>query len=167
VPASDFLTVGSPDANGQAANSTSQLTLRVLGETPINPDNGDQADVEITGQITDVRLTSDLSDYTGELEGIVGLRITDRSNGPGGATPATVTDAPLRFVFTCTPTAAETIGGQCNIATTVDTIMPGLVTEGKRAVWQLSDVKVYDGGADGDADTADNTLFAIQGFFTP
>ena len=166
VQSSGLLTVGSPDANGQAANSTSELTLKVVGESPINPANGDQADVDITAQITDVRLSSDLSDYTGELEGVIGLRITDRLNGPAGATPATVTDASLRFVFACAATPAS-IGGQCNVATTVDTITPGLVTEGKRSVWQLSDVKIYDGGPDGDADTADNTLFAAQGLFTP
>ena len=43
-----------------------------------------------------------------------------------------------------------------------------LTTEGQRAVWELGQVQVYDGGADGDADTTgDNTLFAVQGTFTP
>ena len=46
--------------------------------------------------------------------------------------------------------------------------MPGTVTEGKRAVWELGQVQVDDGGADGDADTAgDNTLFMVQGVFVP
>jgi hypothetical protein len=142
------------------------MTLKVVGETPIDLNNGNQADVDITAQITDVRWTSDLSDYTGELEGILGLRITDRSNGPTGSTPATVSDAPLRFVFSCAATGAG-IGGDCNVATTANTLVPGLVKEGKRSVWQVSDVKVYDGGPDGDADTADNSLFATQGLFTP
>jgi uncharacterized repeat protein (TIGR01451 family) len=167
VESSGYLTVGSPEANGLPANSTGQLILKVLGENPIDPNNGDQGDVDIKAQITDVRLKSDLSDYTGELEGFVDLRITDRSSGPAATTPATVMDAPLRFVFTCVPTGAGNIGGQCNVATTADTITPGLVTEGKRSVWALSGVKVYDGGADGDADTADNTLFFEQGLFTP
>jgi hypothetical protein len=35
-------------------------------------------------------------------------------------------------------------------------------------VWGLGQVKVYDGGADGDADTTgDNTLFEVQGLFAP
>jgi uncharacterized repeat protein (TIGR01451 family) len=164
---SAYLTVGSPEANGQPANSTSQLTLKVLGEQPINPNNGDQGDLDIKAQITDVRLKSDLSDYAGELEGLIDLRITDRSSGPATSTPATAMNAPLRFVFTCVPTGTGNIGGQCNVATTADTITPGFVTEGKRSVWALSAVKVYDGGADGDADTADNTLFFEQGLFTP
>jgi uncharacterized repeat protein (TIGR01451 family) len=166
VQSSGFLTVGTPDVNGHVANMTGLLTLKVVGESPINPNNGDQADVDITAQITDVRLRSDSAAYTGELEGVLGLRITDRLSGPGSTTPATVADAPLPFVFACA-LAGPDIGGQCNVATTVDTIMPGLVVEGKRSVWQLSEVKVYDGGPDGDAGTADNTLFAIQGLFTP
>ena len=45
---------------------------------------------------------------------------------------------------------------------------PDVVREGKRAVWGLGQVQVFDGGADGDADTAaDNTLFAVQGLFAP
>ena len=166
VPSSNLLTLGSPDANGRAANSTGQVTFRVVGESPINLGNGDQADVNITAQLTDVRLSSDLSDYTGELEALIGLRITDRLNGPTGTTPATIIDAPLRFVFACAPTAAD-IGGECNVTTSLDTITPGLITEGKRAVWQLAGLNVYDGGPDGDADTADNTLFAVEGLFAP
>ena len=43
-----------------------------------------------------------------------------------------------------------------------------IAREDKRAVWQLGKVQVYDGGADGDADTAgDNTLFMEQGLFVP
>jgi hypothetical protein len=46
--------------------------------------------------------------------------------------------------------------------------VPGAVLEGKRAIWQLDQVKVYDGGSDGLASTtADNTLFMDQGIFVP
>jgi hypothetical protein len=46
--------------------------------------------------------------------------------------------------------------------------MAGAVREGKRAIWGLGRVEVYDGGADGVASTTgDNTLFAHQGLFTP
>ncbi len=34
-------------------------------------------------------------------------------------------------------------------------------------IWQLGDVEVYDGGADGDVDTTPNTLFMRQGVFAP
>jgi hypothetical protein len=162
------VTVGTPDVNGQAANSTGVVTLTVKSESPINLNNGDQADVEFKGQITDVRQRSDLTDYTGELEGVLGLRITDRLNGPAETTPATVTDSLLRFPITCAATQNPSIGGQCNVLTTADTIIPGFTREAKRSVWELSAVKIYDGGADGDADTVgDNTLFEVQGLFTP
>ena len=45
--------------------------------------------------------------------------------------------------------------------------MAGVVREGRRSIWEIGQVQVFDGGADGDADTADNTLFAVQGTFTP
>ena len=45
---------------------------------------------------------------------------------------------------------------------------PGAAPEGRRAIWQLGRVAVYDGGSDGDADTpAGDTLFATQGVFIP
>ena len=56
----------------------------------------------------------------------------------------------------------------CEITTTLDTLIPGALAEGRRAIWALDQVKVYDGGPDEDADTtADNSLFAVQGVFVP
>src|SRR4029453_1393942 len=49
VQTSHYLTLGAPDVNGTPAASKGSLQLKVLGESPINPDNGDQADVQITG----------------------------------------------------------------------------------------------------------------------
>ena len=39
--------------------------------------------------------------------------------------------------------------------------------EGARGVWALRQAEVTDGGADGDVDTAPNTVFARQGVFAP
>jgi hypothetical protein len=41
------------------------------------------------------------------------------------------------------------------------------VAEGERAIWQLGQIQVRDGGADGVAATAGNTPFAVQGVFVP
>jgi len=41
------------------------------------------------------------------------------------------------------------------------------VREGERAIWALQKLQVFDGGADGVASTAPNTLFAVQGVFVP
>jgi hypothetical protein len=164
---SDYLTVGTPDTNGNAANSAGFVRLGVEGESPIDPDNGDQADVQITVQLTDVRKLSDLTDYSGELRGVMGLRITDRLNSPGQAIPATVTDLDLGFTIGCTTTGSASIGGSCNLSTSVDTLTAGTAVEGKRAIWEVRHVRLFDGGPDGDAETANNTLFAVQGLFTP
>jgi hypothetical protein len=164
---SDYLTVGTPDANGKPVNFVGAVNLKVLGENPINPDNGDQADVEISASLTDVRKASDLTDYTGELSLVLGLRTTDRDNGLSLEDPATAVDSPLRLTVPCAATSGVE-GGACNLATTADAVMTDLTREGQRAVWGLGQVQVYDGGADGDADTTgDNTLFAVQGAFTP
>ena len=165
VQASDYLTVGSPDANGNAASSTGFVRMRVrscpLCASPLPPD------VLISAGITDVRTKSDLSDYGGELEGRLSLRLTDRYNGPSLDWPATVSDYPFSFAIPCTPSSGS-VGSTCSVETSANAILPGLPRDFQRAIWQLGQVQVYDGGADGDADTAgDNTLFAIQGLFAP
>jgi hypothetical protein len=167
VPTSDHLTVGTPDANGKPARSVGRITLTVVGESPIDFENGDQANVLINASISDVFTKPGLTDYTGELRAVFGLRITDRFNGAGFQKPATVADTPLAVNLSCSATGGPE-GSLCNVATTADAVLPGVTREGKRAVWELSDVKVFDGGGDGDADTSgDNTLFATQGAFAP
>jgi serine protease AprX len=168
VEASDYLTVGSPEGNGKAANNSGFVQLKVVGENPIDPNNGDQADVQITTQVTDVRKRSDLTDYTGALRGALGLRMTDRINSPGQLIPATAMDVDLGFTIACTSTPDPAIGGSCNLTTSADTLAAGTVLEGRRAIWGLGEVRVFDGGADSNGDTTgDNTLFAVQGLFAP
>jgi hypothetical protein len=109
----------------------------------------------------------DLSDYGGELQASMRLRLTDRANGPGGTHGATVQDFALSFNVPCTATSDTTVGSTCSAATTQNSVRPGSVVAGNRAVWRLDDISVFDGGADGDADTPGNTLFAWQGLFIP
>jgi hypothetical protein len=154
--------------NGKPVVSTGSVRLKVTGESPINLDNGDQADVQLTASLTDVRNKDDLTDYTGELRAVFGVRITDRNNGPAGDIPATVSDTTLAFDVPCAATGGSE-GGACTTTTTLDAVTGANVArEGKRAVWDVSQLRVFDGGADGDADTSgDNTLFAVQGIFVP
>jgi acyl-homoserine-lactone acylase len=167
LPSSDYLTVGSPEGNGQQARFVGSVNVKVLGENPIDPDNGDQADVGVSAAFTDVRKASDLSDYTGELGLVLGLRTTDRHNGISLEDPATAVDAPLRLTIPCVATGGPE-GSTCSLATTADAVMGDIAREGQRAIWQLGQVQVYDGGADGDAETTGgNTLFAVQGTFAP
>jgi hypothetical protein len=167
TPTSHYLTVGTPDANGNPSKFSGSLVLKAVGESPIDPDNGDQADVEIAANLNDIRNQADLTDYTGELRFVLGLRITDRYNGDSLDKPATAVDTTFGFDVSCAGTAGSE-GSDCNIATTADAITTDIARERQRAVWELSQVQVFDGGADGNADTAgDNTLFAVQGLFAP
>ena len=83
-----------------------------------------------------------------------------------GDQPATVQDVPFEFDIPCVATAGS-VGAACSVTTTADAVTPGIVSEGARASWRLSQLQVFDGGADGDPDTADNTVFARQGLFVP
>jgi Tol biopolymer transport system component len=169
VQASDYLTVGTLDANEQAAKSVGSVYASVKVGNPVTP--ADEADVKLNVSVKDVRLASDLSDYAGELQVSTLRRITDKDNtpNPGGPGPGTTTDVALAFTVPCLPTGDDTtIGSLCSIITTADTLVPGQVKEERRSIWQLDQMRVYDGGADGDADTAgDNTLFMSQGVFAP
>jgi hypothetical protein len=167
VQSSHFLTVGTPDANGKPPLFSGSMQLKTIGESPINPNNGDQSDIGMTMSFTDVRKQSDLSDYTGELEALLTLRITDRYNGGGLEDPATTSDTPFAVTVPCAATPGPE-GATCSVSTTADAVMGGVVREGVRSVWGLGQVQIYDGGSDGDAGTtADNTLFAVQGAFAP
>jgi hypothetical protein len=169
IQTSDYLTVGTLDSNGQRANSYGYLRADVQGGDAGTPE--DEADVKLAFFLKDVRNESDLSDYAGELSLSASRQITDKDNTPspdGGTGAATSTDTPLSFTVPCAATDDTAIGSLCTLTTSADTIVPGQVKEGMRSIWELGQVKVYDGGSDADADsTADNTLFMDEGIFIP
>ena len=166
---SQHLTVGTPDANGQPAKSIGFLRIAVLPGDLATPAN--EADLAVTLQITDVRRRTDLADYTGEVQAVLPLRITDRNNAVsvgGGTHAATVVDLPFPVTAPCAATADPAIGGTCAITTTFNAIVPpNGVVEGKRAIWALGQAQVSDGGSDGVVGTVPNTRFAVQGVFVP
>ena len=168
VQRSDHLTVGSPDANGKTASSEGSLRLSVFVGNPSTP--ADEADVNVAFSLTDVRRQADLSDYAGEVTVDTLVRITDRDSGEsagGGSDPATVSDFPLAVPVSCAATSDPATGGSCAASTSLDAVVPGAIKEGDRSIWQLGAVQVFDGGSDGSAATAPNTLFARQGLFVP
>jgi Tol biopolymer transport system component len=165
LPVSDHLTVGTADSNRKPTKSNGSLLTELQLGDPATPE--DEADVKLTFGLKDVRNESDLSDYTGELLAAEGVRITDKYNGYGGGA-ATAQDLPYSFTVPCAATTDTTIGSDCALTTTADTLVPGTIREGKRAVWDLGQLRLYDGGSDGLASTAaDNTLFMTQGIFVP
>jgi Tol biopolymer transport system component len=160
---SDFLTVGTADSNGVATTSVDSVRYDVFAGNPATP--ADEADVGVLIAMRDIRNRSDLSDYTGELQVTSDLRITDRDSG---SAPGTTQDAPLPATVHCAATGDTSTGSVCNLTTSVEALFPGAVKEGKRAIWQLGQVRAYDGGPDGVAATpAGNTLFMDQGVFIP
>jgi acyl-homoserine lactone acylase PvdQ len=168
VQRSDYLTVGTGDANGKITNSVGSVRFDVAPGDPLA--TGDQADVLVDASLSDVRNQSGLGDYAGELGVGSTLRITDRNNGsggPSGSDPATVSDLPLGVTMPCVATADPSIGGSCAVSTSLDSLVPGTVREGDRSIWQLDQVTVSDGGSDGLVSTSPNTLFARQGVFVP
>jgi len=177
VQTSQNLTVGTPDANGAAANSVGSLKLRAITGSGAN-----DSDVEIIASMTDVRCqgattacgttnTAAGPDYVGGLITRLSLRITDHNNNnpavPGDPFDDAATGtAPFSYVQPCTNTA-NTIGASCAVTTTVNSLMPGAVVEAKRAIYEISQVQVYDGGTDGTAGSGPESLFAVQGIFIP
>ena len=160
-----------PRLSSRSGRPTPTARERARSQAPASPyvsaTRRPSADVAVTIAVSDVRRRSGLADYTGQLRTQLAIRITDRLNGSTGE-PATVQDAPFSIDLGCAATPTTTIGSSCNLATTFDAVLPGAVTESRRAIWEVGSVRIYDGGADGIASTAaDNTLFLSQGVFVP
>ena len=179
APASDFLTVGTPDADGAPANSAGFMRVDVLAGAPGPPSD---TDVLIKLQVGDVRCKAGTStcgnanasggpDYTGELRGNATIRITDDFNAAtagGGTDPATLIDIPVPVNAVCSNTADTSIGASCAISSSTQPLIPDPCgCEGKRMVVEFTQVRVDDGGADGMVATGGNTRFLSQGLFIP
>jgi hypothetical protein len=169
---SNFLTVGTPDANGAGSRMVGSVILKVKVTSP--------EQVLTTLTITDVRClpgtsssvcnspnSADGPDYSGDLQGNATIRISDHYNGPGLNEAATVVDIPFPVNATCVNTTSTTVGGTCTTNTTANTVVPGSVKDTQRGVVEIGQLQVNDGGADGLVSTADNTLFEVQGIFIP
>jgi hypothetical protein len=172
VQTSNFLTVGSPDANGAGANAQAFTLLSVKSTSP--------EDVLIQSTGTDIRCKpgtaavvcsspngADGPDYSGQLQGNATIRISDHTNGPTLTEAATVVDIPFPVNGTCANTTETTIGGTCAVNTSANAVVPGAVKDAQRAIVEIQQLQISDGGADGQVSTADNTLFGVQGVFIP
>jgi hypothetical protein len=167
---SNFLTVGSPDANGQAASAIGTVTYTAV--TGNSATVADEADVKINTSVTDVRNKTGLTDYTGQLQESATFRVTDRFNTQDSATQpyndtGTGQDTPFNVTIPCVTTSSTTVGSTCSLNTTADAVLPAVIKEGFRTVVQMDKVQVFDGGSDGLASTTGNTLFMDQGWFAP
>jgi hypothetical protein len=177
VQTSNYVTIGTPDAGGGASTSTGKARIDVIVGVAGPPDD---SDVKLVGDSSDVRCKVGVisqcgsangangPDYTGSLLADATIRITDHYNGASQTDPATVEDLPFPVEVPCTGTpTTTTTGSQCNVNTTANGVVPGVVKDGKRAVVEIGQIRIEDGGADGIGSTPGNTVFANQGIFIP
>jgi len=128
-----------------------------------------------------------LTPYGGLIVGTATIQITDHYNnldpnpgtGCSATTSCTGTVSPLPF-----PVGARCSAGNCKYLTSADAVVPDVVKELKKAVVEIGQLLVFDGGATGSA--LDNplnpghcppacapnvaggaTLFSVQGIFLP
>ncbi|MGH2979892.1 MAG: hypothetical protein ACRDLQ_09695 [Solirubrobacterales bacterium] len=176
---SPVLTVGTPDANGFSALSASEVRFKTRG-APAAPED---SDVLMIIRIKDVhcRVTNAAcpgvpgSDFTGRVLVHASVRITDKANGASVTESATVEELPIEVPVDCLAVGGNE-GGSCNVNTTIDTLYPGALLDGKRAIWEFGDVAVRDPGANGTGygagcpDTCgdgDEQVFMRPGIFVP
>jgi hypothetical protein len=171
VQTSNYLTVGTPDANGAGANSIGGLHIRVKSTSP--------EDVLTSASVSDVRCkpgtdasvcsspnAADGPDYSGQLQLMATIRITDHDNGPNQNEAATVQDIPFPVTMFCTNTADTSIGGFCQPGPPCVGCPPQNL-DGLRTVVEFGEIEVYDGGRSGVANAQDRTLFMRGGIFIP
>jgi hypothetical protein len=136
----------------------------------------DEADIAIDVFASDVR-KADNTDYTGQLVLATDLRMTDMANGTSGADSATVPDTRFEFPLSCVDNGGAG-GGTCSITTTADTLLAGLVKEGKRAILSALAIRLLDAGANPSitppsgtcpptCGSGDEKVFMREGIFTP
>jgi hypothetical protein len=153
---SDERTVGTPEANGAAANMIGSLRIEAVVGNPAT--SADEADIAIKLSVTDVRCRTSSSypctnanaaggrDYAGSVWGKLTVRVTDRYNlpAPAGQAPGTMIDRPLTFRGECLDNSDPSIGSTCSQTTTLDALYPAIVTEGDRAVVAVTGAEVSD-----------------------
>jgi hypothetical protein len=188
---SSWLTVGTRNANGFDPQGVGfvKATVCVDGTTTSGtcstPPGMAAPDVRLETSITDVRCRlgasgqgscegGELSDYVGGLETSLRIQLTDKSSGPDGGPyteAATTESVSIDYAASCQPNSAggsaTAIGASCSAVTRANAVAPGAVVAGKRAIWELDQVRLLDGGSDGSVATAPNTVFARQGVFVP
>jgi hypothetical protein len=193
VQSSNWLTLGTLDVTGHPSQSSGfvKVTVCVNGTTLdgicSTPPGMSVPDARFEANITDVRCKvggpsqsncegGQFSDYVGEVQGDVNIRITDHHNNvtPGGTgDTATVTDLPFPGFFTagCAANPAGgsqmAIGGTCSVVTAWNAVQPGAIQMFKRGNVEFDQVRVFDGGQSGVAGASDATLFEVQGVFFP
>jgi glucose/arabinose dehydrogenase len=130
-----------------------------------SPTGGDYS----TPSAQDLTLSATLPD-AGASQGSA-LRLTDRYNKLNTGTtydqPATAVPLAFPVPLSCAPTVDTTVGSTCSALTTANTLFPGAVVAGTRAVWEFGQLQVLDQGVNGTPGDSDDRVFEVQGVFSP
>ena len=162
------LTVGTPDCErGRRPTSSAPCGSPCSVGNPATP--ADEADVRLMVSTTDVRCrrrslrrhaarpTRWAADYDGELQARVALRITDKDNTPTPGGPGAATTVDSRYSFTVPlhgDSGHDMIGSACRGRHDRGRAACRAIDQGgRRAIWELGQVEVLDGGPDGDVNT--------------
>ncbi len=159
------ISVGTPDVNDKPAIASGFVQYRVVVGDPNTPE--DEADVRIRVHQNDVRIwRSPYDDAVGTLVVYADLRVTDTFNAGGGSDgSATVVDHRLYAGAPCVSTAGPE-GATCSLDTSADALVPGIVPERRRAIWQIGKVRAYHSfGAD--PHLVNPLVTFAQGVFVP
>lgn len=171
---SSSLTTGSPDANGFAANMNGpSVKYSVLNGNVATEAN--EADVRIVVNITDVRMNPSGLDYVGKVSVRQTMVVTDQSNSGEAPEPGSTVPFTFEYPVDCVSTLSTTIGSQCDLNTTANAILPNMVVEGRRAMWNIGQVEIRDAGPNGTGyancpptcGDGDETTYLRQGVFVP
>ena len=135
-----------------------------------DPTNGNQANVAITANLTDIQSTAG-GDYNpnpsgADLTMVTRLRFTDKANGFGGLS-ATATEYDFKVPIDCSATPDPITGSICTANTTANALVPGAVIPGKAQVVQLGQTRIKDSGPNGVRGDGDDQIFAVQGIENP
>jgi hypothetical protein len=173
---SGVLTLGTPDVNARPSSSVSSVKLTVVPGPP--------TDVRVATSVTDVFCATTnaacpngpLSQYTGKLLVAFRVRMTDKYNGSPLQEAATSQDFDVQVPVQCVTVTGALQGATCQAVTTINSLYPGAILGGKRAVWELNQGRLLDAGPNGTGydsgcpptcGDGDETVFMRQGIFAP
>lgn len=166
---------GSQSGAHLGALSRSSATISVIAGDASTTAN--EANAVFTANLTDVRVGSPTgADYNPLAGPDLQLGLKVRATDHGNCTPAcagsftnagTLDDVRFSVPVACSSTADTTVGAACSVNTTANSILPGMISEGRRTVLDAFVVRVEDAGVDSVLGTADDDTVAQQGLFIP
>ena len=152
-------------ANGLPAASTGSMKASVMVG---NPSTGtDEADVLLSLSLTDVRSAAGSCRLRGRA--VRTVRAAPHRQAEPALQLDTGHDGRPHLLVRCDLHAHSGLRGPDRLRpdSAQTAPVPSTVQEGRRAIWELGQGRVFDGGPDGDTATQDNTLFAVGGVFVP